>query len=222
MTKQCLCLLLSLLLCLVGLNTHAQVSDESTGFFVMPGIVCKPFSFSKGYSVTTSYSVMFGSYRFPVKGVVKFGFPRYDAPVKSPHKVDYNIKGSYIQPGLMVFKRLSDDENELVYLGLLGYIGKYNHDLTIEVTDNVWGTNQLTFSDETDVYGFTFEFGGVITIYRGLKLISSLSFGGANYPENPLPQIQNFIDKGVIMPGMGKGSGGAFFAFNVGLGYVID
>lgn len=225
---------LSFILWLMVGVCYAQQSD-STGFFVMPGISCKPFSFSSGYSVTTSYSVIAGQYKFPLKAVVKFGFPNFQSPVKSPHDIEYKIDGSYIQPGVFFFLPVSE-EDEAIYIGLLGYFGHYNHALTVEITDQLWGTNHVSYSAETRVKGIMFEFGGMMTLYKNLKLSSSLTFGGASFPINPIPQIQNFSDKKMILPGMGKGisggdedgdgevdsDGGAFFGFNIGLHFIID
>lgn len=206
-----------LLVCFAG---YGQQSDKR-GFYFMPGVTCNPFLISKSFSAATTYSLQFGKYEHALKGVVRFGIPNYQSPVNSAHEVDYNIKGVYVQPGVILYTDNLSSKKNVMYVGLMGYFSQYTHDLKLIITDSYWGRNELQYSEQSDVYGVMFEFGGLFTLYKNLKATCSMDFGGAWYPKNPIPQIQNFRDQSRVIPGLGSGTTG-LLGVNFGIHYVID
>lgn len=208
----------SILFVLLSLSGYAQRISVKD-FFLMPGITVSPFFLTKNYTTATSYSLQFGGYGFPVKGVVRFGFPSYNKMREGTHSANYNITGSYIEPGLIIYSTDPSKENSVFYVGLLGYFGRYDHTLTLEIEDS-WGVHKLDYSAETKVKGLLFELGGLFTFYEGLKGTISIDIGGVKRPDNPIPQIPNFYNV-ANMPGIGHGTSNLLYGVNLGLHYQI-
>lgn len=200
---------------------YAQKAD-STGFFIMPGVTFTPLTFGKGYSTSTYYSIQCGTHKFPVKGVVRFGFPNYAVELSSRGQVDYTIKGGYVEPGAIMYFGDINKHDVVFLLGLLGYFGKYHHQLEMEITDANWGTSQeYTFTEETSVSGFVFEVGMMFTFYEKIKGTLSINTGKIRIPENPIQQVRNFRNQSTLVPGAGYGPD-LLFGINFGLHYIID
>jgi hypothetical protein len=214
---------LSFILLLFYLTSVGQKWDSTaTGPFLMPGLTINPFGLEKSASSATSYSLQFGKHRFPLTGIVKFGFPRYNDEVKSKYKIDYTIKGYYIEPGVMMYFGDITKRKLVYYIGLLGYFGQYKHHLAMKVTDIMWGTTNTYEYDNTFIIGgASFEFGGMFTFTKRLKGTFSMNFGAVKLPDNPIPQIQNFQNVSNFVPGIGNGRGG-LMGINFGVHYLID
>lgn len=175
----------------------------------------------KGFSTGTCYSLQFGVNEFPLKGVVRFGFPQYNGGFKGGrHDASYNANGSYIEPGLILYSVDISEENATFYLGAFGYFARYHHALKLQITDT-WGTNTFEYGSETKVSGLMIEIGGLFTFYKRLKGSTSMTMGGVNRPDNPIPQVQNFKNETHFIPGIGHGFDKFLFGLNLGIHYQI-
>jgi hypothetical protein len=209
-------LYLSIMLICTGLYGFAQKS-VLPGFSLMPGITANPFYTTKNYSTVTSYSLQIGAYNLPLYGLVRFGFPDY---VMSAQKRDnYNISGSYFEPGLILYSEPLTEVNASFYIGVLGYFARYDHLFTFEI-ENAWGAQTFSYTGETKVKGILFEVGGLFTFYEGLKGTISVDLGGVRRPENPIPQVKGFTNASNI-PGIGHGVDKFLFGINLGVHYLI-
>jgi hypothetical protein len=214
-------LIVSISFILYGVISFAQKAD-STGFFVIPGFTITPFSLGKGYSASAYYSLQFGSYSFPVKGVIRVGVPNYSIEISSSEKIDYNIQGAYIEPGAIFYFGDIRSTESVFFIGLMGYIGTYNHHIKMEISDPYWGTSQLFQYDvKTRAKGVILEAGWMFSFDKKLKGTVSVNTGGVWLPHNPIPQIHNFKNQSKLVPGAGYGNG-VLFGLNLGLHYIID
>lgn len=201
--------------------SFAQKAD-STGYFMIPGFTITPFSFGKGYSASACYSLQFGSYQFPVRGVIRFGFPNYPIEISSTEKVDYNVKGAYIEPGAIFYFGDNGIDGRVFFIGLMGYFGTYNHQIKVEISDPYWGTSQVFEYDvKTRASGIILEVGRVYNITQKLMGTVSVNTGGVWLPHNPIPQIHKFKNQSKLVPGAGYGNH-VLLGVNLGLHYIID
>jgi hypothetical protein len=186
----------------------------------MPGVINNPFGMNKGFMSATSFSVQFGSSRYPVKGVIRCGFPKYHEDIQSPHTIDYSIRGAYVEPGVMIYSGDPDQKDPVYYVGLMAYFSQYRHDLKMEINDPNWGTQSFEYTSGTNPAGALFEFGMMFTFFEHLKGNVSLNIGGVKRPDNPISQIRNFKNTSDYIPGIGHGNS-ALLGFNIGVHYVI-
>jgi hypothetical protein len=212
--------LLASLLLLGCLNCTAQ-QKNATNLFLVTGIQWMPLAWNHGYSASTAYVVQVGNRKMPVKGIMLLGFPKYSPPIETPHTINYTISGLYAMPGVRIyFDELHERKNGF-YVGLMGYLGRYKHQLNLEVSDTNWNTTQnYRFNGKSFSKGFVFEMGGFITLYKKLKGTGSIQTGFINKPENPLPQIANFTDIANYSPGAGTNNN-FLIGISFGLAYQI-
>jgi hypothetical protein len=211
---------LSVIIIFLSLEGSAQLLSVRN-FSLLPGMTINPVALTRGYSAATSYSLQFGARGFPLKGVVRFGFPNYNKDGEGSTRWNYKISGSYIEPGLIIYSKDISEAKSTFYVGLLGYFASYDHKLNLKIEEG-WGTQIFNYTAKTKVNGILVEFGGLFTFYNKVKGTLSMNIGGVNRPENPITQVRNFSNVYSLIPGIGHGFDKLLFGFNLGVHYEVN
>lgn len=102
---------------------------------VMAGLVITPLLLFLGYSVSTSYGIKLGFKNKPIFFTFKGGIASCNRIIEGDFPVTYSISGNFIQPGISFFYHQVSKKRVSQFFNFSAYLGKYNHAMSMGVTD---------------------------------------------------------------------------------------
>ena len=216
-------LLLSILFYTLLMPCVAQESmpKNATAGNIIIGVHADPFALRYGVSPAMALTGNIAINHSQLFATAQLGLFNYKNSVTSDNPTNYTVTGNFLQAGLTYFSDRPMAKKDLFYFSFLLHYGLNHHQMQMQINDPNWGTQKTYYFDNREnVYGFLFNWGGLLGITPNLKLNSGINLGYISQPYNPFPEIYNFNRTHSMIPGIGFGEAitvGIYF----GLTYVI-
>lgn len=186
-------------------NAQNMLSIENRPLHLVAGAKLQPLLLNQGFGATTTYDLQLGLKNYLLFPSARMGFFEQEVNLKTVYEHTYTIDGFYWQPGITVYSRTPAQHRSAFFMGIFGYFGKFNHNLSVSISDPNWGTSyQYKESFTTRPVGVTLEIGGMLTVVNRLKASFSVNTGfvglqpiGKIANPNRLPALGLFGNDGI-------------------------